>query len=60
MSITLVDVSCMLHLPIRGRLLDHNEINREDALEMMVGYLGANPWDSIKELEVTLWAHASF
>lgn len=42
MSITLNDVIFMLHLSIRGRLLDHSRIIKDEAFEMMVVYLGAN------------------
>lgn len=31
MSITLDDVACMLHLPIRGKLLDHGRIKIDKA-----------------------------
>lgn len=47
MSITLDDVSCVLHLPISGRLLDHDRINIDGALEMMVDYLGVDPGDAL-------------
>lgn len=53
MSITLDDVSCLLHFRIMGKCLDHNKINKDDTLEMMVDYMRADPWDSIKELEST-------
>lgn len=52
-SITLDDVLCLLHLPIRGRLLDHSRITRYDALEMMVDYLGTDPYDALKEIKDT-------
>lgn len=42
MSITLDDVSCLLHLPIRGKPLDHWRINKDEALELMVNYLEVN------------------
>lgn len=40
MSITFDDVSCLLHLLIRGKLLDHERIRKDQALELMVDYLG--------------------
>lgn len=43
MSITLDDVSCLLHLLIRGKLLDHRRISRDEALNMMVECLGVDP-----------------
>lgn len=51
MSIILDGVSCLLHLSIMERILDHSMINRDDALEMMVDYLGANLRVAMKELE---------
>src|SRR3954470_1071809 len=43
MTITLHDVHCLLHLPIRGRLLHHSRIQRVEAIEWMVDYLGMDP-----------------
>lgn len=60
MSITLDDVSCLMHLSIRGRLLDHGRIIRDEAVEMMVTYLGSDLGDSMKEVEDTLRCHARF
>src|SRR4051812_23280879 len=40
MTITLHDVQCLLHLPIRGPLLDHSRIQRVEAIEWMTLYLG--------------------
>lgn len=60
MSITLNDASCLLHLPIRGKLLDHMNINIDDALELMVDYLGVDLEASMREFESTRWAHARF
>lgn len=60
MYITLDNISCLLHLPIRGRLLDHSMINRADALDMKVAYLGAEPKDALKVIEVSKGYHARF
>ena len=60
MCITLDNVSCLLYLSIRGRLLNHNKINIDDALEMMLDYLGAEPGDAIKEVEAIRRAHVRF
>lgn len=43
MSITLDDVLRLLHLLIRGRFLDHGRMTKDEALEMMVEYLGVDP-----------------
>lgn len=60
MYITLDDVSCLLHISIRGRLLDHGGITKDEAFEMMVYYLGADPWKAKEELDRTKGAHARF
>lgn len=53
MFITLDDVSCLLYLPIRGRLLDHGRIIKDEAIEMMIDYLGADPAEAEDELDKT-------
>lgn len=60
MSITLDEVSCLLHLPIRGKLLDHCMIIRDEVVEMMVTYLEVDIGDSLKEVEDTWGCHARF
>lgn len=60
MFITLDDVSCLMLLPIRGRMLDHDRINKDHIVEMMVGHLRADLGDSLQELEATRGAHARF
>lgn len=47
MSITLDEVPCLLHLSFKGRLLDHNNIIIDEALDMMVTYLGVYPWSYV-------------
>lgn len=53
MSIILKDVSCLPHLLIRGRLLDHERITKDEALEMMVDYPMAYPGEENEELDRT-------
>ena len=60
MSITLDDVSYLLHLSIRRRLLDHERITKDVALEMMVDHLGADPRDVMREFAKTRGCHARF
>lgn len=43
MSITLGEVSCLLHLPIRGKILENERINKYETLELMVDYLRVDP-----------------
>ncbi|CAL5214714.1 unnamed protein product [Lathyrus oleraceus] len=60
MSTTLDDVSCLLHLLIRGRFLDHWRITKDKAVEMMVEYLRLDPEKAVEEVSRTRGAHARF
>lgn len=55
---TLDDVACFLHLPIRGKLLDHSRIKRDKSQDMMVIYLGVGPMDALMHCENTRGAHS--
>lgn len=57
MSITLDGVSCLVHLPIMGRLLNHDRIIKNEALVMIMTYSGADPGDALKEIEDTRGCH---
>ena len=57
---TLDDVSCLLHLPIDGMLLSHKSISRDDAVDMMMRYLGSSPGDAFDEVNETRDAHEQF
>lgn len=59
-TINLDDVSCLLHLPIRQKLLDHKRLDREEASEMLVTYLGADPTKAENEVADTKCAHSRF
>ncbi|XP_058776110.1 protein MAIN-LIKE 1-like [Vicia villosa] len=39
-TVTLDDVSCLLHIPIRGTILRHGRITKEEARELLVEELG--------------------
>lgn len=60
MSITLENVSCLLHLLIRGKLLDYKSISKDETLELMIDYLGVDHEDAITELEKTIGGHSRF
>lgn len=60
MSITLDDVSCLLHLPIRGKLLYQERISKDEALEMLVDYLGVDPTNVMAVMDRNKWDHARF
>lgn len=60
MSITLDDLSSLLHLLINGRLFDHSIMTRPQAHDMMMTYLGPDPADALKELYDNRWVHARF
>ncbi|XP_058750872.1 protein MAIN-LIKE 1-like [Vicia villosa] len=59
-NITLEDVACLLHIPIRGTLLSHGRLKKEEAREMLIKELGADPEDVLQELERTHGAHVMF
>ncbi|CAL5210097.1 unnamed protein product [Lathyrus oleraceus] len=60
MFITLDDISCLLHLHIRGKLLDYRRISKYKELELMVDYLRVDHEDAMMKLEKTKGAHARF
>lgn len=60
MFITLNYVSYLSHISIRGRLLDHRRIIREEALEMIITYLRVDPELSLKEIEDTYGCYVKF
>lgn len=47
--ITLDDIACLLHLSTRGRLLDHFRIIHNEAVDMIVMYLGADPMEALMQ-----------
>ncbi|XP_050902789.1 protein MAIN-LIKE 1-like [Lathyrus oleraceus] len=60
MSITLDDVSHLLHLPIGERFLDNGRITKDEAIEIVVEYLGADPEKAMNEVDRSRGAHARF
>ncbi|XP_058780432.1 protein MAIN-LIKE 1-like [Vicia villosa] len=60
LTITLRDVAYLLHLPIRGRLLNHSRIQRVGAIEGIVDYLGMDPNMADYECRATSGAHITF
>jgi hypothetical protein len=60
MTVKLDDVVYLMHLPIDGMLLSHKSISRNDAMEMMIRYLGSSPGDAIEEVNDIRGAHARF
>ncbi|MCH95894.1 serine/threonine-protein phosphatase 7 long form-like protein, partial [Trifolium medium] len=50
---TLNDVSCLLHLPLGGRLLDHVPITKAGGIDLMVRLLGSDPVDADNEVTKT-------
>ncbi|XP_058724767.1 uncharacterized protein LOC131596196 [Vicia villosa] len=51
---------CLLHLPIRGSLLHHSRIQRVEAIEWMVNYLGMDHNMDDYDCRVTSGAHIRF
>jgi len=60
MTLTLDDVSFLLHILIDGMLLSHESMTRYNAMEMMMRYLGSSPGDALDEVNETRGAHARF
>jgi hypothetical protein len=60
LTVTLDDVSFLLHLPIDGMLLSHESMARHEAMEMMIEHLGIEPGDALKEVIDTNGGHARF
>ncbi|XP_058747090.1 protein MAIN-LIKE 1-like [Vicia villosa] len=52
-TITLDDVACLLHLPIRGTLLGHGRLTKEEEMKMLIVELGCDPDDALEEVERT-------
>lgn len=59
-TITLDDVSCLMHLPIWGKLLGHRRISRKETVKMMVTHLRDDLGDTSKEEADTRNTHARF
>ncbi|XP_058748402.1 protein MAIN-LIKE 1-like [Vicia villosa] len=59
-TITLDDIACLLHIPIRGTLLSHGKLMKEEPREMLIMELGVNPEDALEEVEGTCEAHVRF
>lgn len=60
MTITLDDFSYLIYLPIRGKLLDHGRIGRQEGVDLMVTLLGADPGKMLEEETHNRGAHARF
>ncbi|XP_058775786.1 serine/threonine-protein phosphatase 7 long form homolog [Vicia villosa] len=60
MSITLDDVVCLLHLPTRGRFLDHERCDKEEALKLLVYKLGVDPDAVMTEMDKTRGSHVRY
>ena len=60
MTVTLNDVSCLLHLPIDGMLLSHKAITRDVVVEWMVTHLGSDPGEAHVEVTKNKGVHCLF
>ncbi|XP_058746036.1 uncharacterized protein LOC131618897 [Vicia villosa] len=59
-TITLDDVACLLHLPIRGILFRHSRMTKAEAQEMLIAELGVDPDYALEEVERTRGVHVKF
>jgi len=60
MTVTLDDVSCLLHPPIDDMLMSHGFISRDEAMEWIEMYLGSDLGDALLEVTKTKGAHCRF
>ncbi|XP_058746234.1 protein MAIN-LIKE 1-like [Vicia villosa] len=58
-TITLDDVACLLHIPIKGTFLGHDRLTKKEAREALIVELGAGPEDALEEVERTRSVYAS-
>ncbi|PNX92794.1 serine/threonine-protein phosphatase [Trifolium pratense] len=58
-TVTLDDVSCRLHLPVTGLLLDHTPISKDQGEQVLTNLLGAEPADAHSEVAKTKGAHVT-
>jgi hypothetical protein len=56
-TMTLDDVSCLMHLSNVGRLPDHQYVNKGEGTKLMVDLIGADPADVANEMVVTKGSH---
>jgi hypothetical protein len=56
-TVTLDDVSCLLHLSNEGRLSDHQYVDKEEGTRLMVDLTRSDPADIMKEMVLTKGSH---
>jgi hypothetical protein len=56
-TVTLDDVSCLLHLSNEGRLPDYQYVDKEEGTRLMVDLIGSDPTDVANEIAVTKGSH---
>ncbi|XP_058783614.1 uncharacterized protein LOC131658324 [Vicia villosa] len=59
-TITLDDVSCLLHILIRGALLRHGRMRKEEARNLLVEELVPDPLDAVEDVDKTHGAHVRY
>ena len=60
MTITLDDITFLMHFVIRGTFLDHERIDKEEALDMLVHKFGVTPESVMAELDFTCGANVRY
>jgi hypothetical protein len=53
MTVTLDDVSCLLHLPIEGMLLSYESVPKADVVQLMMELLRVDAGEAWNEVEKT-------
>jgi hypothetical protein len=57
---TLDDMSCLLHMSIRGYLLEHTKLIKPEGFALIVELLGCDNKDADQEVARSKGAHAQF
>ena len=60
MAIALDDVACLLHLPIRGRFLDHQKLEKDEAITLLVERPRVTVDSALKEVDKTRGFHVRY
>jgi hypothetical protein len=53
MTVTLDDVSCLLHLPVEGMLLSYESVPKADVVQLMMELLRVDAGEAWNEVEKT-------
>ncbi|XP_058732661.1 protein MAIN-LIKE 1-like [Vicia villosa] len=58
--ITLDEIACLPHLPIRGTILSHGRLTKKEVMGMLIEEMGVDPAVTLEEVERIRGAHVRF